>query len=274
MKVIEYKLGGSSFPIIVDDGTQIFLVKLSAGMSGEYSLLSEWFGNVIGKKLGINTRQPKWIYLTDLLEYNNVYIEVRDLIEKSMGLNISFEYIENAKDFSLLESESMAKEKFIDVYLLDVLMLNIDRTVNNLNLMRDDEDNLIVSDFESSLIFNEMLNGRALYKDERILQCLKTNPFYQKVESRELDIFTNKLNELDLELLIFDLPSEVLSSQNREKLQKEFEAKRNINWGLTDLLDRIDNVSLETDEEKEKRIKRNREKLEKLVNSKLHQPLV
>lgn len=267
MKVIEYKLGGNSFPIIVDDGIQKILVKLRAGMSGEYSLLSEWFGNVIGKKFGVNTRQPKWINLTDLLEYSNVYIEVRDLTEKSMGLNISFEYFENAKDFSLIDTTTMIKENYIDVYLLDVLMLNVDRTVKNLNLMRDNENNLIVSDFESSLLFNEMINNRALSKDERVLQCLKTIPFYQKVESRELDFFVNRLNELDLEFIISDLPNEVLTGQNREKLLREFERRRNTNWGLKELLDRIDNIPLETESEKEERIKRNREKLEKLVSS-------
>jgi len=267
MEVIEYKLGGNSFPIVVNEGTQKYLVKLRAGMSGEYSLLSEWLGNVIGKKLGINTRQPYWINLSDLLEYKNVYIEVRDLIEKSMGLNISFEYIENAKDYSLIETETMPKEKFIDIYLLDVLLLNVDRTKTNLNLLIDNNNNLIVSDFESSLLFNEMLNNKVLAENERILQCLKSNPFYQKVENPEIDLFVNRLNELDFALFISELPYELLTREKRERLLSEFDKKRNIHWGLKTLLDRIDNIAIESEQEKEVRINKNREKLEKLVSS-------
>lgn len=267
MEVIDYKMGGNSCPVIVADGLQKFFVKLRAGMSGEYSLLSEWFGNVIGKKLEINTRQPYWINLTNSLNYDNVYIEVRDLIEKSMGVNICFDYIETIRNCHSKETNALSKEKHINVYLLDVLLLNIDRTLVNPNLLFDSNDKLIVSDFESSLLFRQMLNTPKLLRDERILQCLRTNPFYQIIERGELDDFVKKLNEIDLELLFFQVPDEILSNRDKVKLLRIFESKKNNQWELRDLLESIDNTILETAEEREIRINENREKLERLIRS-------
>lgn len=267
MEVIDYKIEGDSFPIIVADGMQKLFVKLKAGMSGEYSLLSEWFGNVIGEKLGVNTRHPHWIRLTNSLKYNNVYIEVRDLIEKSWGVNICFEYIENIRDFTLIESDSIDKKKYIDIYLLDVLMLNVDRNSINPNLILDCNDNLIVSDFESSLLFNEIFKSPLISNDKRILQSLRANPFYQKVGRKELDNFVNRLNVIDFEPLVSHLPNETISDRDKQKLLKSLENKKINNWGLLELLEKVDFINIETTSEREIRINRNREQLEKLVNS-------
>lgn len=265
MKVIKYIPGGNSFPLVIENNNQKKLVKLRAGMSGEHSILNEWFGNVIGEKIGIRTRKPNWISLSDNLEYSHIYIEVRELIEKSMGLNICFDYLENVKELSFKDIEKLDKKKFIDIYLLDVLMLNIDRTKENLNLLQ--EEKIIVSDFEASLFFNELLNNHSITNKIEVLKCLKANPFYQKIKKDELNSFLKRLNNIDFKKLISELPNEIFIQAYKTQLSQKFTKKQNTQWEMRELLNNIDNVSLENEEEKQKKRKSNREKFEKHINS-------
>lgn len=265
MEVISYILGGSSTPIIVQQNDQKFLVKLRAGLSGQYSIISEWFGNRIGQLIGLNTRQPKWIELTSTLNYVNIYIEVRDLIEKSLGVNIGFEYLESIQPLTNNDLSSADLEKFSYAYLLDVLMINIDRTSQNLNLLGTDNGKIIISDFDSSLIFNELLNGTKLTKDDRILQALKSNPFYQRVDKLSLKRFINKVNQINFDDIINDIPSQILDHQRKQDLLSTIIKKKTRGWDLLETLKDIDQTILESESDRDLRIRNNREKLERLV---------
>lgn len=265
MKVLNYLQGGNSTPLIIEDDGNKRLVKLAAGMSGAYSVLSEWIGNKLGQELGINTRIPQWINLTHQLEYAHVNIEIRDLIEKSLGLNISFDYLESPEEINLIDLDSYTKSDYINAYLLDVFMLNIDRTEVNLNLMRTKDASLLFSDFESSLIFNELLSGQTLTTNPGIFGCLKGNPFYQKVPEQNLEQFIEQLNKVDFDALIAAIPTEIIDDKLKQHILEVLKARKNKNWALRPRLMAIDNTHLETEEEKNKRIRANREQLEQRI---------
>ncbi|MCU4175611.1 HipA family kinase [Carboxylicivirga sp. N1Y90] len=266
IEVISYHLGGNSFPIVIQQGKRKFLVKLRAGLSGEYSLLCEWFGNRIGSLIGLNTRQPYWITLTDSLEFNDIYIEVRDLIVKSLGVNIGFDYFESATAFDVNKTLPIAKEQQVQIFLLDLLMLNIDRTNQNQNLLLHN-DHVFVTDFDSSMIFNNLINNKDFSENEQILRCFKSNPFYQKVDDIQLQTFINKIKHIDYEKIIFEIPNELISAEYKELICKRIDDKITTDWNLRKLLDNLENIDLETELEKNIRINKNREKLEKLVSS-------
>jgi hypothetical protein len=266
-EVISYHLGGNSVPIVIRQDNKKFLVKLRAGLSGEYSLLCEWFGNRIGRLIGLNTRKPYWIVLTNSLKYNDINVEVRDLTAKSLGVNIGFKYIENVSVFDLSKISQIDKEQQVQAYLLDLLMLNIDRTNQNHNLLICN-DSVLITDFDSSLIFNKLINNVNLSMNKHILQCLKSNPFSQKVENNQLKTFLNKINHIDFEKIIFEIPNELINYQEKKMICKRIEDKKTKNWGLKELLDNIENIELETEFERNMRISTNREKLENLVSSK------
>ncbi|MBN2165640.1 MAG: hypothetical protein JW717_05135 [Marinilabiliaceae bacterium] len=266
IEVISYHRSGNSFPIVIQYNSKKFLVKLRAGLSGEYSLLSEWFGNQAGSLIGLNTRQPHWILLPDSLKYDDIYIEVRDLIDKSLGVNIGFEYIDNVEVFDIGEISKIDKDQQIEIYLFDLLMLNVDRTNQNCNLLIN-ESGVLITDFDSSLIFTDLFKNVNLSMNKQILQCLKSNPFYQKVDDCRLKTFINKVNQIDFERIIFEIPNELISLQNKGMIYKKIEDKKSTNWNLREMLDNLENTKLETGRERNMRINKNREKLEKLVSS-------
>lgn len=266
IKVISYHLSGNSFPIVIQYDYKKFLIKLRAGLSGEYSSLSEWLGNQIGRLIGLNTRQPYWILLTDSIKYDNIYIEVKDLIDKSLGINIGFEYIDSAEVFDISEISKIDKEQQIDIYLLDLLMRNIDRTTQNHNLLIN-KSGVLITDYDSSLIFNDLIKNVNLSTNKQILQCLKSNPFYQRIDESRLKTFLSKVNHIDFEKIIFEIPNELISHQNKGLVCRRIEHKKTTDWNLWTILDNLENIKLETERERNIRTNKNREKLEKLVSS-------
>jgi WD40 repeat protein len=265
MKVLSYIIGGSSTPIIVQHEDQKILVKLSGGLSGQHSIISEWFGNRVGQLIGLNTRQPKWIELTTSLRYENIYVEVRDLIEKSLGVNIGFEYLDDVQPLTHNDLSALNLENYSNAYLLDVLMINIDRTRQNLNLLASSNGEIIISDFDSSLIFYELLKGSLIAKDNRILQALKTNPFYQPIDKVTLQEFIEKVNRLNFDEIFDEIPSILLDKQSKQDLLSKINKKMIRGWDLLDTLKSIDNTIIESESERDLRIRNNREKLEHLV---------
>jgi hypothetical protein len=133
IKVIGYFLKGNSFPIVVQQGKTKYLVKPRAGLCGPYAMASEWLGHWIGRHIGINTREPFWTTLTGDIDLGDIYIEIRDLIQKSMGVNIGFAYLEHVRD-TTSNDEVKDKELWTDLFLLDVLMWNIDRSPSNFQM--------------------------------------------------------------------------------------------------------------------------------------------
>lgn len=267
MKVISYKSKGNSFPIVIQEENKKFLVKLNAGLSGEHSLLGEWFGNKIGESIGLNTRIPQWITLTNTLNYKDIYIEVRELIHKSLGTNIAFEYYENIEELNLVELSKVEIAKFADVYLLDILMLNIDRTIQNPNLLKMKNGTILISDFDSSLVFNELLNNTKPSNNKRVLQCLKSNPFYQELEKLNIDAFIKRVNQVDFNKIINEIPLEVLNTENKSIILSKIESKKLNNWHLKETLLNIEKTTLESENDRHLRTRVNREKLEGLTNT-------
>ena len=265
MEVISYFMGGNSFPIVVRHQQQKKLVKLRAGLSGGHASVSEWFGNIVGDFLGIYTRQPYWIFLPDDLVYDKMYIEVKDLIEKSLGVNIAFDFIENAQSVQSHDLKSLDISQYVDVFLFDVIMLNIDRTKSHPNMLMDNDKRIIVSDFDASLLFNELLSGSNLQHNSRVLQCLKEHPFYQIVSSDKIADFLSNLNNVDFKSIIETIPDDILELQFKSQILEVIAQRVRDDWQLKELLENISVTRVESELERNRRIRQNREQLERRV---------
>lgn len=255
---------GNSFPVVVKKDGEKFLVKLRAGLSGEYSLLSEWFGNKVGRLIGLNTQTPEWIWLNEEVVCKDVYVEVRDLIKKSSGLNIGFCYIENLEPVESADLEKNGKGSSTDAFLFDLLMLNIDRTTANPNLLKANGD-ILLSDYESSLLFSQIIDNRDYSGNARILECLRSNLFYQRVEPDQIESFLSKINAISFDELLVDIPEEVLDETTKQKVLRGLKKRKSEGWNLEETLRKLDEVLVETDEERAIRTKANRERLERSI---------
>jgi len=266
MKIESYFLEGNSFPVVFQQGNIKYFVKLKGGMSGEYSLLNEWFCAKVAQAIGLPVLSPHWISLTPDIDYRDIYIEVRELIEKSFGLNIGYQYLENVHNVNFHELKDINKDLLSDMFLLDLAMINIDRTHYNTNILKSGND-IFVSDFDSCMFFNEIASSTVYSENERILQCLKANPLYQYLVENRIGFFVEKLSNVSYQNIIDEIPAEVLSNVSKEQIVHALVKRREDNWNIEIMLSKIGTIELESEEQKNKRIAENRNRLITVVNN-------
>ena len=256
MKVISYISRGNSCPIILEDKGQQYFVKLRAGMSGKHALISEWIGNKLDSQLAIKAQIPTWIELENKIEFDDINIEVRELVLKSIGINIGFEYQKDAKEVNKrdLLNDKEAKE----IFLFDLMMINIDRTPSNMNLMKLGSE-IISVDYESSQLLQELLSNKNLLNDNRILQCLRNNPLYQEISEEEINEFIAKTEKLSIIEIIREIPLGLLSEKERNSLIKGFYEKEENKWFLKETMNKLRDIKIETKEEQKRRRTKNQE---------------
>ena len=227
-------------------------------MSGQYALLNEWIGNKLGQGLHLPTQDPFWISLDSSLRFEHIYIEARELISKSMGINIGFPYQEMISEVGSDEIHTIDSKKATDIFLLDLILLNIDRTASNPNLMRTLQGILSI-DYESSLLIQDLLTPKGLWKNTAILQCLKSNPLYTDVDHQSIQDFLYKLDALDFGELVSDIPDSLVNQDRKEQLIKGFERRQKSHWHLTEIIDHLKQIEIESHADKKQRMQKNQE---------------
>lgn len=256
MTIKSYISKGNSFPVILADKEKKYFVKLHAGMSGKYALISEWIGNKLGQQLGLPTQNPTWVELDDEIEIDKIHIEVRDLIKKSLGTNIGFSYLEMAQEIGKDNLDLLDKQKRTEIFLFDLMMINIDRTSDNINLMRV-EDTVYSVDYESSLLVQELIEGKKYLKNERILKCFRANPLYQEIDEKTIDEFINKLENLLIEKVLLEISNTYLTKNERVLIVQGIEERKKNNWFLKETVACLKNITTETRAERKIRMNKN-----------------
>lgn len=265
MRIISYINKGNSFPIILEDNGRKYFVKLNAGMSGKYALVSEWIGNKLGTQLNIKTQIPKWIELNKDLIFDKIHVEVKELIAKSYGANIGFAYQEEAIAINKEKLSLLNKQESTEIFLFDLMMINIDRTPDNTNLM-DVGKKVISVDYESSLLFQALIGNRNLLDDPRILKCLRNNPLYKEIEPAEIEAFISKTEKIRLPEILDGIPTAILGRVERNLFIKGFKKRSKNSWFLKETMSKLKVIKKETKSEHKVRINQNQENFKRKLN--------
>lgn len=256
MKVKSYIASGNSFPIIIENQGVDILVKLKAGMSGKYSLITEYIGNRLGELLELPTLTPRWIELDKELIRKNLYIEVNELIDKSLGLNIAFEYLQSARDVKKEKLHEYPSEVKNEIFLFDLMMINVDRTSDNLNLLH--KNNLLISiDYESSQLIQEIFGSVKLLQNKRILQGFRNNPLYHEVEENNIHNFLSKAKKISIEKILNEIPEQLLNERGKAKIIQGFQEKQKRDWEIIEALSQMKGLTPTTFEEEKKKRNKN-----------------
>lgn len=209
-RVIKSVGAGSSIPIIVEtDDRRLYLVKLRGGIAGRYGLLNEWLAGSIGQALDLPVRRPVGVQLDASTDFGHLYIEVRELIQKSLGLNPGWYFYEESRPFSF-DNTGSAHPKLQELFLLDLFLLNVDRSAQNPNLL-ETPDGLLSFDYESSLMTSRWLEQRTPHQNPAVLMTLRNNPLYtDKLSDESFRRFFERLSGIDWEAVVGDCPAEWL----------------------------------------------------------------
>jgi hypothetical protein len=144
---------GGSLPAIAeaDDGF-LYVLKFRGAGQGPKSLVAELIGGEIARALGLRVPEIVFAQLDSAFGRTEPDEEIQDLLKASVGLNLGLHYLSGAISFDPLVTPVGSRLASAIVWL-DCLLMNVDRTSNNTNMLIWNKE-LWLIDHGASLYFH------------------------------------------------------------------------------------------------------------------------
>ena len=144
---------GGSLPAIVeaDDGF-LYVLKFRGAGQGVKALVAELIGGEIARSLGLRVPEIVFANVDPAFGRTEPDEEIQDLLKFSEGLNLALHYLSGAINFDPVVNkvDSLMASQIV---WLDALLMNVDRTVRNTNLLMWRKE-LWIIDHGASLYFH------------------------------------------------------------------------------------------------------------------------
>lgn len=135
IRYIEPLREGGSLPAIVEaDDSFMYVLKFRGAGQGVKALIAELIGGLIAKELGLKMPEMVLANLDESYGKTEPDEEIRDLLKFSTGLNLGIHYLSGSITYDpvVRKIDDLLASKIV---WLDCLLLNVDRTVKNTNLL-------------------------------------------------------------------------------------------------------------------------------------------
>jgi hypothetical protein len=159
-----------------DDG-KTYVVKLNGAGDGVLSNVVEWVASKLGELMQIPVLQPVFVVIGADLAEQAGDPETRELLERSVGINLGTPYLPDAAIYSARHASSIDDVLQQQIFFFDVFLINIDRTGVNPNMVVHN-GKLWCLDYSSAIEIRSAITGEA-YREHAILKHLKNHPFYR-----------------------------------------------------------------------------------------------
>jgi hypothetical protein len=127
---------GGSLPGIVEaDDDGLYVVKFRGAAQGPKALVAELLVGQLGRFLGLPVPEIVLARLDPALGDAEPDIWVRELLERSPGLNLGLDFLPGALPFTPAVGPRPDPDLAADVVWFDALVTNVDRTAQNTNLL-------------------------------------------------------------------------------------------------------------------------------------------
>lgn len=126
---------GGSMPAIAEaDDDFLYVLKFRGAGQGPKALIAELIGGEIARALGLRIPELVFANLDEGFGRTEPDEEIQDLLKASIGLNLALHYLSGSKTFDPTVTTVDAKLASQIVWL-DCLLMNVDRTVRNTNML-------------------------------------------------------------------------------------------------------------------------------------------
>jgi HipA-like protein len=126
---------GSSWPVLIDTGSERLFTKLHATAHGSLPLVAEIVVGELADALGLATPARCLVEIEAGIRSLDPHEELLDLLRRSAGLNLGFQLLEGYRDLKPPDTRHIPPELAASIVWLDALVQNPDRTQQNPNLM-------------------------------------------------------------------------------------------------------------------------------------------
>ena len=188
--IVSADRGGSSRPVVIETDAGYFFTKLRGAAQGTAALVAEIIAAGLAEALGLWVPSRVLIAMEPTITGDVHEDELMDLLSASYGLNLGFQYLYGARNICGDEIAAIDEEFACKVLWLDALVMNVDRTAHNSNLMRS-QDKLWVIDHGAALPFQYNWSAIVEQSPRRATYAMHRHIFGNRV--RALDRWDHKL---------------------------------------------------------------------------------
>lgn len=127
---------GGSLPAIVEaDDLGLYVLKFRGAGQGPLALVAELMAGEIGRALGLKVPELVFVEVEAALGRTEPDEEVRDLLQRSVGLNLALDYLPGSVMFDPAAGDRANADLASRAVWFDSFTTNVDRTPRNPNLL-------------------------------------------------------------------------------------------------------------------------------------------
>lgn len=127
--------GGSLPAIIAADDLGLYVLKFRGAGQGPLALVAELVAGEIGRRLGLKVPELVFVEIDTAFGRNEPDQEIRDLIRRSVGLNLALDYLPGSTMFDPAADDTADPTVASLAVWFDAFVSNVDRTPRNANLL-------------------------------------------------------------------------------------------------------------------------------------------
>jgi hypothetical protein len=127
---------GGSLPAIVEgDDAGLYVVKFRGAGQGARALVAEVVCGALAEALSLLVPERVQVEVTPELGRNEPMSEIRELLTKSVGLNVGLDYLPGSITFDPVAGPAPDEQLASRAVWFDAFSMNVDRTAKNPNLL-------------------------------------------------------------------------------------------------------------------------------------------
>ncbi len=169
---------GSSLPLLVEaDDFQQYVIKLHGSGEGKLSTLTGLIASRIAAMLGVKVLPELLIHFNSSIIPPGADPEITELAQRSNGINSATRFLPEAKPFNL-DVNLLNQEERDLIFLTDLLLMNIDRTAKNPNILCSG-GSVYCYDYSMSMAVRNFF-GNTRGNEQNLLPLMKRHLFWRK----------------------------------------------------------------------------------------------
>ncbi len=228
---------GSSLPLVVsaDDG-KTYIMKLTGAGEGVHTLIAEWTASHLAAAAGIPVLEPVILNFNSSLMPPGIDPEITELAQRSNGLNLGTVYIPDSRSPKEADFAALSPEMCNTIFLTDLLLLNIDRTRKNPNMLVQNSQ-IFCFDYSASFTVNDIVNGRNT-SGGKLLQLMRRHLFYNDdISGESIDAVCSSFSYECVHAILTAIPAAWQKCVSCDDISLQMYNLLSINNMLTDRLE-------------------------------------